>query len=317
MTRGRSVIETCAKSKNRPQRTPCRATVANWFGNKLDDAAMDRIVGELVRKRKVIAIDRGRCGTPCPADVRFAIHRAFVRESPPPPRDALRRAQPVRRARLPVRTGNHRLPARGMGLDALRRAVGRRCAGRRRAKVTSKANSHGEFVFDTPGHAYAGTGRITQKWLGAVPTARDRTAACSRATTRIAWRLLRSHRRLRHANRIVVGARQLPRAGRRRGVRRRLAAARRTYNTTGATTRAGRRSATSSPAMDHRHHRTSTRNSASARRRHRVPPRARRPEASNGSRRDTVVSCTFADYGNSPALVVSRHLARAMPRQPE
>jgi hypothetical protein len=56
-----AVIENLRKvPKNRPQRErTLRATVANWFGNKLDEAAMDRIVGELV-KRKMIAIDQGK-----------------------------------------------------------------------------------------------------------------------------------------------------------------------------------------------------------------------------------------------------------------
>ena len=60
MTRSMRSSRTCAKSrKPTPKERTLRATVANWFGNKLDDAAMDRIVGELV-KRKVIAIDQGK-----------------------------------------------------------------------------------------------------------------------------------------------------------------------------------------------------------------------------------------------------------------
>ena len=56
-----AVIENLRKvPKNRPQKErTLRATVANWFGNKLDDAAVDRIIGELV-KRKVIAVDQGK-----------------------------------------------------------------------------------------------------------------------------------------------------------------------------------------------------------------------------------------------------------------
>ena len=56
-----AVIENLRKvPKNRPQKErTLRATVANWFGNKLGDAAVDRIVGELV-ERKVIAIDQGK-----------------------------------------------------------------------------------------------------------------------------------------------------------------------------------------------------------------------------------------------------------------
>ena len=46
--------------KNRPQKDKTlRTMISAWFGKKLDDAAMDRIVGELV-KRKVIAIDQGK-----------------------------------------------------------------------------------------------------------------------------------------------------------------------------------------------------------------------------------------------------------------
>lgn len=56
-----AVIENLRKvPRNRPQKErTLRATVANWFGNKLDDAAVDRIIGELV-KRKVIAVDQGK-----------------------------------------------------------------------------------------------------------------------------------------------------------------------------------------------------------------------------------------------------------------
>jgi len=62
-----AVIENLRKvPKNRPQRErTLRATVANWFG-KLDDAALDRIIGELV-KRKVIAIDQGKVRYSLPA----------------------------------------------------------------------------------------------------------------------------------------------------------------------------------------------------------------------------------------------------------
>jgi hypothetical protein len=53
--------------KNRPQKDKTlRTMISAWFGKKLDDAAMDRIVGELV-KRKVIAIDQGKVRYSLPA----------------------------------------------------------------------------------------------------------------------------------------------------------------------------------------------------------------------------------------------------------
>ena len=53
--------------KNRPQKDKTlRTMISAWFGKKLDDAALDRIVGELV-KRKVIAIDQGKVRYTLPA----------------------------------------------------------------------------------------------------------------------------------------------------------------------------------------------------------------------------------------------------------
>ena len=53
--------------KNRPQKDKTlRTMISAWFGKKLDDAAMDRIVGELV-KRKMIAIDQGKVRYSLPA----------------------------------------------------------------------------------------------------------------------------------------------------------------------------------------------------------------------------------------------------------
>ncbi|MFT4197203.1 MAG: PIN domain-containing protein [Pseudoxanthomonas sp.] len=46
--------------KNRPQKErTLRATVTNWFGNKLDEQAATRIITELVR-RKAISLEEGR-----------------------------------------------------------------------------------------------------------------------------------------------------------------------------------------------------------------------------------------------------------------
>jgi hypothetical protein len=46
--------------KSRPQKDKTlRTMISAWFGKKLDEAALDRIVGELV-KRKVITIDQGK-----------------------------------------------------------------------------------------------------------------------------------------------------------------------------------------------------------------------------------------------------------------
>ncbi len=46
--------------KNRPQKDKTlRTMISAWFGKKLDDASLDRIVGELVR-RKVITVNQGK-----------------------------------------------------------------------------------------------------------------------------------------------------------------------------------------------------------------------------------------------------------------
>ena len=46
--------------KNRPQKDKTlRTMISAWFGKKLDDASLDRVVGELVR-RKVIAVTQGK-----------------------------------------------------------------------------------------------------------------------------------------------------------------------------------------------------------------------------------------------------------------
>lgn len=63
-----AVIENLRKvPKNRPQKErTLRGTIANWFGDKLDDAALDRIVGELA-KRKVVSIEQGKIRYRLPA----------------------------------------------------------------------------------------------------------------------------------------------------------------------------------------------------------------------------------------------------------
>ena len=53
--------------KSRPQKEKTlRTMISAWFGKKLDDAALDRIVGELA-KRNVIATDQGRIRYSLPA----------------------------------------------------------------------------------------------------------------------------------------------------------------------------------------------------------------------------------------------------------
>lgn len=53
--------------KNRPQKDKTlRTMISAWFGKKLDDAAVERIVAELA-KRKVISIDQGKLRYSLPA----------------------------------------------------------------------------------------------------------------------------------------------------------------------------------------------------------------------------------------------------------
>lgn len=53
--------------KSRPQKDQTlRKMISAWFGNKLDSAALDRIVGELTR-RKVIILDQGKVRYALPA----------------------------------------------------------------------------------------------------------------------------------------------------------------------------------------------------------------------------------------------------------
>ena len=53
--------------KNRPQKEKTlRTMISAWFGKKLDDAALDRIVGELA-KRKVVSLDQGKVRYALPA----------------------------------------------------------------------------------------------------------------------------------------------------------------------------------------------------------------------------------------------------------
>ena len=53
--------------KSRPQKDKTlRTMISAWFGKKLDDAALDRIVSELT-KRKVVTIDQGKVRYSLPA----------------------------------------------------------------------------------------------------------------------------------------------------------------------------------------------------------------------------------------------------------
>ena len=53
--------------KNRPQKDKTlRTMISAWFGKKLDDSALDRVVSEL-EKRKVITIDQGKVRYSLPA----------------------------------------------------------------------------------------------------------------------------------------------------------------------------------------------------------------------------------------------------------
>ncbi len=53
--------------KSRPQKEKTlRTMISAWFGKKLDDAALDRIVGELA-KRKVVILDQGKVRYSLPA----------------------------------------------------------------------------------------------------------------------------------------------------------------------------------------------------------------------------------------------------------
>lgn len=59
------------KLKNMPKNLPkmdktLRKMVSAWFGNKLDDATLERIVNELA-KRKVITLDQGKVHYTLPA----------------------------------------------------------------------------------------------------------------------------------------------------------------------------------------------------------------------------------------------------------